>query len=240
MSYYVCSDIHGRFDRYKKLLDTIQLSSDDTLYVLGDAIDRNPDGISILLDIMARDGVELFLGNHEWFLYNSIFASGDSFSEDWYMKRIWCSPNNGGAFTARAFYALDDGTKRQVLAAIRDSTLLRVLEVNGVKYHLSHSFTLPHLESDYYSFQDVSPKDAEEVVWKSAFRRDEYSASYGEFDESLLFIVGHVPVQRVSGNAQIFRHANIIDIDCGCAYAFLENNSLACLRLDDMQEFYIT
>ena len=43
MSYYVCSDIHGRFDRYQKLLDQIQLTSDDRLFILGDVIDRNPD-----------------------------------------------------------------------------------------------------------------------------------------------------------------------------------------------------
>ena len=34
MSYYVCSDIHGRFDRYQKLLDQIQLTSDDRLFIL--------------------------------------------------------------------------------------------------------------------------------------------------------------------------------------------------------------
>ena len=39
----------------------------DTLFVLGDVIDRNPDGIEILKDLLARKNVELFLGNHEWF-----------------------------------------------------------------------------------------------------------------------------------------------------------------------------
>ncbi len=54
MSYYVCSDIHGRFDRYQKLLDQIQLTSDDRLFILGDVIDRNPDGILILCDAISK------------------------------------------------------------------------------------------------------------------------------------------------------------------------------------------
>ena len=37
---YTVSDIHGCYDKYIKLLKKIDLGSDDTLYVLGDVIDR--------------------------------------------------------------------------------------------------------------------------------------------------------------------------------------------------------
>ena len=32
---------------------------------------------------------------------------------------------------------------------------------------------------------------------------------------------------------------NIIDIDCGCGNLRSEHRRLACLRLDDMAEFYV-
>lgn len=239
MSYYVCSDIHGRYDRYLKLLDLIQLTSDDRLFLLGDVIDRNPDGILILQDAISRSNVELFLGNHEWFLYQTISAVGTEFATNEYMQRIWCSPNNGGAVTAAAFYRLEDQEKRRILAAIQESTLLRVLDVNGVRYHLSHSFTLADRKEDFYRLQDVSPKEAENVVWKSVFRKGAYHARYSAFDRSLQYIVGHVPVQRFSGDSRIYTYRQITDIDCGSAYSFLEGNSLACLRLDDRKEYYI-
>ena len=48
---YTISDIHGCYDKYQELLRTIHFSPDDTLYVLGDVIDRGPDGFKTLLDM---------------------------------------------------------------------------------------------------------------------------------------------------------------------------------------------
>jgi len=62
--HYVISDLHGMYGTY---MDAISmLNENDVLYVLGDVIDRGPNGIKILQDIMHRDNVKMFLGNHEW------------------------------------------------------------------------------------------------------------------------------------------------------------------------------
>lgn len=45
---YVMSDIHGNMRRFRSVLEKIQLRPEDTLYVLGDVIDRHPYGIEIL------------------------------------------------------------------------------------------------------------------------------------------------------------------------------------------------
>lgn len=63
---YVCSDIHGHYDAYAALLTHIDLQSDDTLYILGDVIDRGLDGVKILQDMMARPNIVPILGNHEF------------------------------------------------------------------------------------------------------------------------------------------------------------------------------
>ena len=39
---YCISDIHGEYDRYLTMLDLIGFSEKDTLYVIGDCIDRYP------------------------------------------------------------------------------------------------------------------------------------------------------------------------------------------------------
>ena len=67
---YVCSDIHGCYDRFLKLLDKIHFSDDDELYILGDVIDRNKEGIPTLLYIMEHQkNIHLLMGNHEDFMY---------------------------------------------------------------------------------------------------------------------------------------------------------------------------
>lgn len=62
---YVCSDIHGRYDKWCALLAALDLKPTDTLYVLGDVIDRGPDGIKVLQDMAQRLNVIPILGNHE-------------------------------------------------------------------------------------------------------------------------------------------------------------------------------
>lgn len=63
---YACSDIHGHYDQYVAMLSQLSLRPDDTLYILGDVIDRGPDGVKILQDMMARPNVVPILGNHEF------------------------------------------------------------------------------------------------------------------------------------------------------------------------------
>ena len=67
---YVMSDLHGCYDKYKQMLEKIKFNSEDTLYVLGDIVDRGDDGINILLDMMKRTNVVPLLGNHEYMAYS--------------------------------------------------------------------------------------------------------------------------------------------------------------------------
>ena len=59
---YAMSDIHGCYEKYRDMLETIKFAADDTLYVLGDVLDRGPDGFKILLDMAARPNVVGLLG----------------------------------------------------------------------------------------------------------------------------------------------------------------------------------
>ena len=62
---YCMSDIHGELDRFKAMLDLINFSSDDTLYIIGDVIDRHPGGVEILKIIKDTPNMFMLLGNHE-------------------------------------------------------------------------------------------------------------------------------------------------------------------------------
>jgi serine/threonine protein phosphatase 1 len=51
---YAISDIHGRYDRYERLLKQINFSDEDEMFIIGDVIDRGEDGVRILKDVMHR------------------------------------------------------------------------------------------------------------------------------------------------------------------------------------------
>ena len=107
MAHYVMGDIHGEADRFHAMLERIHLSEEDTLILLGDVIDRGPDGIALLLEIMEMPNVIMLLGNHEYMMlqYLSPDATGIEI-------RRW--NKNGNAPTLAAYLDLVD---RQVPGA---------------------------------------------------------------------------------------------------------------------------
>ena len=83
---YVLSDIHGNLRRFNSVMEQINLKQSDTLYILGDVIDRYPDGIKILQKIMKMQNAQMLLGNHEYMMLEAIGGSEINFSalELWY------------------------------------------------------------------------------------------------------------------------------------------------------------
>ena len=70
---YCMSDLHGRFDKYEEMLEKIAFSASDSLYIIGDVIDRNPGGVKLLRDIMGRSNVILLKGNHEQMCLDTLY-----------------------------------------------------------------------------------------------------------------------------------------------------------------------
>jgi len=68
MSTYVVSDLHGESHLFRDVLRQIHFSNEDHLYILGDVIDRGPDGIALLQEIMVTPNMTLLLGNHEYMM----------------------------------------------------------------------------------------------------------------------------------------------------------------------------
>ena len=60
---YAVSDLHGCYDKYRNMLEKIHFSETDTLYILGDVVDRGDGGIRILQDMAARRNVIPIKGN---------------------------------------------------------------------------------------------------------------------------------------------------------------------------------
>ena len=55
---YVISDLHGQGAAFFQMLDKINFSSQDKMYIIGDVIDRGPDGIKLLQFIKNQDNMD--------------------------------------------------------------------------------------------------------------------------------------------------------------------------------------
>ena len=64
------SDLHGNYKVWKAIQN--YYDKDDVLIFLGDACDRGPDGIKIMLELLQDDRVIYLKGNHEDMFLNNI------------------------------------------------------------------------------------------------------------------------------------------------------------------------
>lgn len=60
---YAMSDIHGQYEQFLTLLEQIGIRKEDTLYILGDVVDRGPEPMKILKYMMAHSNIIPIIGN---------------------------------------------------------------------------------------------------------------------------------------------------------------------------------
>ena len=63
---YVMSDIHGCYEQYKQILKKINFNDKDTMYILGDVINRGTKPVEVLTDMSMRANIIPIMGNHEY------------------------------------------------------------------------------------------------------------------------------------------------------------------------------
>lgn len=227
---YVMSDIHGDYDKYLKALEKIKFNDQDTLYILGDLLDRGKHGLRILQDLMVRENVIPLLGNHEFVALNifkvlmreitneTLETFNETFLEN---MNLWLG--DGGQPTLEAFKHLAQDERLDILSFIEDFNVYEEIRVNDFDYFLVHA-GLDHFHPD----RPISDYFLHEFI----FGRTDYTKVY--FNDKIL-VTGHTPTRLISNNDKIYKENNHIAIDCGCGFG----GKLGILRLDDGEEFYV-
>lgn len=230
---YVMSDLHGCYDKYLQMLEKIKFNSEDTLYMLGDSIDRGDEGIKILLDMMKRPNVVPMLGNHEYMAYSvlkkfNVEITAYNYNSHLDTEAIEMYENwmfNGGITTSQAFAKLDKGTRDSIMEYLGEFELYEELEVNGNSFVLVHG-GLVGFEED----KDLGEYDIHDIIWgRCDYARQYYKDKY--------LVTGHTPTYNIDENyrGKIYIQNNHIAVDCGAVF----NGTLGCVCLDTLEEFYV-
>ncbi|MFW6047010.1 MAG: metallophosphoesterase [Candidatus Woesearchaeota archaeon] len=213
---YVMSDIHGEQKEFFMMLEQINFNINDKLYVLGDVIDRGESGIKLLQYIMKQPNIELILGNHEEMLLTIL--------ENPLLKHWW--HGNGGLPTDSAFKCLSGQDRHNIIQYLHDAPLLKTITVNKQKFVLCHA----GIETDNLGFiKKEQSKDF--ILWS----REEFLNQTINSDTKVVF--GHTPTIKLNAPDRIWfsDDKKKIGIDGGLPFGY----SLCCLRLDDMESFYV-
>ena len=222
---YVLSDIHGNLNRYNSIIEQINLQETDILYILGDVIDRYPDGIKILREIIKKDNVKMLLGNHEYMMLEALDPLGSV--DEWEYKRslsLWY--RNGGNVTHNYLKHIRKEIRQEVFDYLRNLPINLKVEVNDKNYLLVHGSPMENYSWIYREYE-TKEKFAVWERWQPC----------NPIPEGYTLVFGHTPTIHFQSKdpLEIWRSDNAIGIDCGCGYS---DGRRACLRLDDMKVFY--
>lgn len=233
MATYVISDIHGQYDMFMELLDKIKLKDTDTLYVLGDVLDRGPHPIKTLRKLMEMPNAICLVGNHELmalecleFLMKEITEKSIEELDEEMLDNLVTWQYNGSKPTIDEFVQLSTQTKQDVIDYIKEFLIYEEVSVNGKGYLLVHAGL-----GNYSPEKDIEDYSLHDLIWMRA----DYNVQY--FDD-MYVITGHTPTQTIEGNPNpgyIYRNNNHIAIDCGAHYP---GGRLAALCLDTGEEYY--
>lgn len=225
--------MHGCKQEFDALLEKIEFSDYDTLYILGDICDRGKESIPLLQEIMQHKNMYVILGNHDvWFArycQDLIEAKKDCNTIDMTDDLLCWLHYNGGYTTADQFMDLSFPECYDIKVYLENLPYYREIEVHGRKFILIHA----GLSEEYmHSDTRLSAVPKTILVWNQC------DVEANPFEHCTM-IVGHVPTFQYTpkSDGKILHSPSdkTIHIDCGCVYG----RTLGCLRLDDMQEFYI-
>ena len=212
------SDIHGCTQSFRSLLeDVVQLRSDDTLYLLGDYVDRGPDSkgtIDCIEELRRSYHVKALMGNHDLMMKEAL-AGGAKF-DHWY--------RNGGKETLVSFGVEKIAGIPDRYFDFIDSLDLYCEEENAFLVHAGFNFDLPFRE------------DEAAMLWTRSEVVD-LQQTHGK-----KVIHGHTPKPVMQIINDIRLDLDNICIDAGCVFnekGGVPMGHLTCLDLDTMQLEYI-
>ena len=202
---YAIADIHGCCKTFRALLEKIGRREEDTLFLLGDYIDRGPDSKGVLDTMMRLPGrVVALRGNHEdiW-LQTAATGEGQNFRLPY---NFWME--NGILERLKSF----SGTNPEpYLKFLEDMPL----------YHEVEDFLFVHAEFDFTLPDPFGKMGEESMLWGRT----------GGSSGTKPVICGHtpLPLERIEAGLK----TNRINIDNGCYFRREGYGRLLAYSLDD-------
>ena len=204
---YCISDIHGCSKTLLKLLEQLKISKNDTVFFLGDYIDRGPDSKGVLDIIMNMPNAICHMGNHEDMLLEALDNPLDSDKSIYWMQ-------NGGEACLKSF---NSNITSGYVEFIRKLLLITELD----KFYLCHAGLANQIE----------------LTTKDIFLWDRDCEVQLTNTEGRKLICGHTPTNILKIQESLdSKNKIIIDNGCVFKHHF-GLGSLTALRLNDLELF---
>lgn len=223
---YAMSDLHGNYEKYIEMMEKIKLSDRDSLFILGDVVDRGNSGMKILLDLIYRPNVYMLAGNHDIVALSCLKTLSEGKKQSGNFKKIseeWLNVM-GGQATLDEYNTLDDEEKEMIYEYLSELDFYDEITVKGRSYVLVHTLGIDNFSQE----KELLEYSQDDILWQ----RCDYNSKY--YTNKFL-VTGHTPTSFIPNNPRpdyIYIANNHIALDCGV-------NRLGCICLDNMVEYYV-
>ncbi|MBQ4268646.1 MAG: serine/threonine protein phosphatase [Clostridia bacterium] len=228
---YLVSDIHGEYDLFCKLLDKIEYSDEDELYVLGDFLDKGNGSARLARLLCELPNVKAILGNHEHY-FLSVYEG--------LLKEL--PPNGDAEMVLQKLQGFFPNDGKYLSWAVLD-----FIE-NLPLYFETETFICVHAGLQLSETGEILPLREQEPNFFLFDRRFADKTTLPKGGKTVFF--GHTPCHYDNGDGKIIKtprdgaRSNSADyrdyvkirLDNGVSYT----KALGCLRLEDMREFYVS
>lgn len=213
MATYAISDIHGCYSMFLKMLDKIHFNeTTDTLYIIGDIMDRGPEVAPLVRWVWQHESKHVIMlkGNHE-----DMFAS---YPDPIYYERYYRE------FTSKEIIHL--------LEWIPKLPLYKEVTINDIDYILVHAGITEKILK--------CKKDPDDYcIWarQEFYLGDGIPGKTIVFGHTPM--MSQMIDEEIIVHIWKPKEKNIIGIDTGAVFAKRFGGKLSCLRLEDQKEFYV-
>lgn len=217
-------DIHGNYNLWTQIKNYYK--EKDILIFLGDAIDRGPDSIKILQEMLNDERVIFLLGNHEQMLLN--YANYGIHQALHIEKEV--IQNNGSYLTLLDFLKLTTKEQIELIDKLKNKTYMYYIYINKEKKNifLSHAGLSVN---NLYNFEK------NDLLWnRDHIKQDK---NWNNKFKHWYIVHGHSPVQLINPNKviiEIYRYFNNHKIDLDICTTL--SKTIAVLNLDTLQVKY--
>lgn len=191
---YCCSDLHGNYKIFKNIQK--RLKPEDTMYFLGDAADRGPDGWKIIKEILQDNRWIYLKGNHEDMLVKAANAYLIR-DERWEYESYALCCQNGGEKTLTDWSL--DKWRKEWLRCIEKLPVHAFYNSPLGIIRLSHAGYTPYYFTDYDG-QPIDVPQEWELLWDRKHFIDKWDNKLAPND---YVIHGHTPCAYVADSINV-------------------------------------
>lgn len=213
MAVYACADLHGQGWAWDAIKN--RLAPSDYLYFIGDAVDRGPDGVRIMQEILDRPNTTYIQGNHEDMMLDGMYG-------DYNAIDLWFY--NGGLSTQKVLANMPETGVESLLQEVNALPFYaEYTNPDGIRIIMTHSG---------YTF-DMN--DWYKMIWDRTHYYKE-----GMIPTNTLIVHGHTPtpylchtIGEVIPEGMVwYDNGHKIDIDTGAYFT----RKACLLNLDTLEE----